>query len=213
MPLSRTSIILALDISGSMCATDIEPNRLTVAKEAAHDFVKDQVAGTRIGIVAFAGFAQLIVPPTTDKAKLTDAIDSLTTARGTVIGSAMLQGARRHRGREPGRAPVGPTSAAIQAHATPPRRRHRTAGRRLRARHHRLAHRRSEHRGIDPVDAAQQAAGQRVRVYTIGFGTTNPTRMVCHESNSVPARSTDGGFGGGFTVGTVRPEAACARLS
>ena len=69
MPLGRTSIILALDVSGSMCATDVPPNRLTVAQEAAREFVKDQVAGTRIGIVAFAGFAELIVPPTTDKAE------------------------------------------------------------------------------------------------------------------------------------------------
>ena len=82
VPLGRTSIILALDVSRSMCATDVEPNRLAVAQDAARTFVEDQVAGTRIGIVAFAGFAELIVPPTTDKDELTDAIDNLTTSRG-----------------------------------------------------------------------------------------------------------------------------------
>ena len=74
-----------------MCATDVEPNRLAVAQEAARTFVEDQVAGTRIGIVAFAGFAELIVPPTTDKDELTDAIDNLTTSRGTVIGAATMK--------------------------------------------------------------------------------------------------------------------------
>ena len=80
VPLSSTSIILTLDVSGSMCATDVSPNRLTAAQEAAKDFVQHQVAGTRIGIVAFANFAQLLVPPTTDKKALTDAIDNLTTS-------------------------------------------------------------------------------------------------------------------------------------
>src|SRR5215831_15012505 len=91
VPLGRTSVILALDVSRSMCATDVQPNRLDVAQQAARSFVKDQVAGTRIGLVAFAGFAELIVPPTTDRQKLTDAIDNLTTARGTVIGAAELK--------------------------------------------------------------------------------------------------------------------------
>src|SRR5262249_6429888 len=91
VPLRRTSVILALDVSRSMCATDVQPNRLAVAQEAARSFVKDQVSGTRIGLVAFAGFAELIVPPTTDKQKLTSAIDNLTTARGTVIGAATLK--------------------------------------------------------------------------------------------------------------------------
>ena len=54
VPLSRTTIILALDVSRSMCATDVDPNRLTVAQEAMLKFVEDQVTGTQIGIVAFA---------------------------------------------------------------------------------------------------------------------------------------------------------------
>ena len=50
-----------------MCATDVQPNRLAVAQDAARTFVEDQVEGTRIGIVAFAGSAEVVVPPTTDK--------------------------------------------------------------------------------------------------------------------------------------------------
>jgi Ca-activated chloride channel family protein len=196
VPLSRTSIILTLDVSGSMCSTDIAPNRLTVAQEAARAFVKDQVAGTRIGIVAFAGFAQLIVPPTTDKAKLTDAINGLTTSRGTVIGSAMLQALNAIATINPdvqAASPdnvVGGDQSAAPPGAAPPGDQYvpdiivlLTDG--------------ANTRGIDPVDAAQQVAGQHVRVYTIGFGTENPTQMVCTREQLGAASFDDGGFGGG----------------
>src|SRR5207249_7606442 len=85
VPIGRTSIILALDVSRSMCATDVQPNRFAVAQQAARAFVADQVKGTRTGLVVFSGFAQLVVPPTTDREALLKAIDSLTTARGTAI--------------------------------------------------------------------------------------------------------------------------------
>ena len=88
---SRTSIILALDVSRSMCSTDVAPNRLSVAQEAARSFVEKQPKGTRIGIVEFAGFALVLVEPTTEREKLLAAIDGLTTARGTAIGSAILR--------------------------------------------------------------------------------------------------------------------------
>ncbi|MCA9988429.1 MAG: VWA domain-containing protein, partial [Anaerolineales bacterium] len=91
VPLSRTSIILALDVSRSMCNVDVPPNRLTVAQEAALGFIEDQADGTQIGIVAFAGFAQLVVPPTTDKEILKEAVESFTTSFGTAIGSATLE--------------------------------------------------------------------------------------------------------------------------
>jgi Ca-activated chloride channel family protein len=90
VPLSRTTIILALDISRSMCATDVPPNRLTVAQEAALAFVEDQADGTQIGVVAFAGSAEIIVPPTNDKEVLREAISNFSTAIGTAIGSATL---------------------------------------------------------------------------------------------------------------------------
>ncbi|MCA9922599.1 MAG: VWA domain-containing protein, partial [Anaerolineales bacterium] len=91
VPLSRTTIILALDVSRSMCATDVAPNRLTVAQEAAMAFIEDQVDGTQIGIVAFSDFAEMVVSPTTDKELLREAVANLTTALGTAIGSATLK--------------------------------------------------------------------------------------------------------------------------
>ena len=62
-----------------MCSTDVEPNRLTVAQEAAREFVEDQPKGVRMGLVVFSGFAELAVPPTTDREALVAAIDVLTT--------------------------------------------------------------------------------------------------------------------------------------
>ncbi|MCB0035793.1 MAG: VWA domain-containing protein, partial [Anaerolineales bacterium] len=85
IPLSRTTIILALDVSRSMCATDVSPNRLTIAQDAALAFIEDQVDGTRIGVVAFAGFGEMIVPLTNDKEVLQEAIRNLTTSIGTAI--------------------------------------------------------------------------------------------------------------------------------
>ena len=91
VPLSRTTIILALDVSRSMCATDVDPNRLTVAQEAMLEFIEDQVTGTQIGIVAFARLAEIIVPPTQNKEVLRMAVANLTTSLGTAIGSATLK--------------------------------------------------------------------------------------------------------------------------
>ena len=209
VPLSRTSIILTLDVSGSMCATDVAPNRLTAAQNAAKDFVKHQVAGTRIGIIAFSNFAQLLVPPTTDKAALTDAIDNLTTGRGTVIGAATLQAIDAIASVNADVAPIAPDVEAQanqgggfgpengSAATTPPDTTPApvppggyepdiivllTDG--------------ANTRGISPVDAAKQAADRRVRVYTIGFGTDHPTDLVCSA-----AQLGAGGFGGGFGGG------------
>ena len=91
IPLSQSTIMLAIDVSRSMCATDVAPNRLTIAQEAARAFVEDQPDGTRIGIVAFTGFAETVVAPTDDKEALVQAIDNFTTAFGTAIGSAILE--------------------------------------------------------------------------------------------------------------------------
>ena len=190
---SRTSIILALDVSRSMCATDVLPNRLLVAQAAARSFVASQPKGTRIGIIAFAGFASVVVEPTTDREQLVGAIDALTTAQGTVIGSAILRSVDVISSINPEVAPVdssveagagdsfpgfdpatgepiGP--APVLPEAPAPKEGYvsdivvvLTDG--------------TNTRGIAPIDAAKQAASRRVRVYTIGFGTTNPTEMVC----------------------------------
>ena len=90
-----------------MCSTDVTPNRLAVAQEAARTFVENQPKGTRMGLVVFAGFAELVVPPTTEREELLEAIDGLTTGRGTAIGSAILKGLDAIAEINPGVQPVG----------------------------------------------------------------------------------------------------------
>ncbi|MGZ8700866.1 MAG: VWA domain-containing protein, partial [Gaiellaceae bacterium] len=118
VPYARTSAVLAMDVSGSMCATDVEPNRLSVAQEAAREFMEDQPKDVRMALVVFSGFAQLTVPPTRDREALVGAIDSLTTGRGTAIGAAMLKGIDAIAEANPQVAPVGdapePASAATE---------------------------------------------------------------------------------------------------
>src|SRR5580693_6323281 len=77
---SSATIMLALDVSGSMCSTDVKPNRITAAERAASAFIKSQAGGPRIGLVAFAATAVVLVPPTADTNQLLSAIGGLTTA-------------------------------------------------------------------------------------------------------------------------------------
>ena len=169
---SDTSIILTLDVSRSMCSTDVSPNRLSAAEAAAHKFVADQPGGTRLGLVAFAGTAQLLVPPTTDRDRLNTAIDGLATGDQTAIGDAVLAAvdalARVNHAIAPSRVKL--TSAE--------RRRNQFVGKYVPDVVVLLTDG-SANAGVDPLDAARQAADRGVRVFTIGFGTTRPTPLAC----------------------------------
>ena len=188
VPIGRTSIILALDVSQSMCATDVDPNRLTVAQQAARAFVEDQAEGSRMGIVVFSGSAQLAIPPTTDRKALLAAIDALTTARGTAIGSAILKGLDAIAEQNPDVAPVGdpPSGDVGEAGANgfvPDIVVLLTDG--------------ANTRGIAPLDAVPYAIERGVRVYTIGFGTTQPAALACSRTQlgADALNPQGGGFG------------------
>jgi len=87
---SSATIMLALDVSGSMCSTDVKPNRITAAEQAASAFIRSQAGGPRIGLVTFAGTAVVLVPPTADTKQLLTALGGLTTSFGTAIGEGIL---------------------------------------------------------------------------------------------------------------------------
>lgn len=207
---SSTSILLALDVSRSMCSTDVDPNRLVVAQGAARDFVKGQPDGTRIGIVAFAGIAGLIVPPTTDTGKLVKAIDGLTTARGTAIGMAILASLDAIAEHNPNVQPTGvdlggvpdidPSAGGeVDVDAIP------EAVGPFQPDTIVVLTDGANTLGVQPLVAAQQAADRHVRVYTIGFGTTEPSQPVCNldqvgrdiDTDSPIDIGGDPGFGGG----------------
>ena len=179
LPSNQQTIILAMDVSGSMRAADVQPNRLVAAQNAAKAFIAELPHNVKVGIVAFAGSAQVAQSPTVNHEDLVTAIDRFQLQRATATGNAIvislatlfpdagielesLQGGReRQRGfaidaeRKPKKdfTPVAPgsyTSAAIIM---------LTDGQRT--------------TGVDPLDAAKLAADRGVRVYTVGIGTVD----------------------------------------
>jgi len=90
LPSQHETIILAMDVSGSMRATDVEPNRLVAAQNAAKAFVAEVPETVRIGVVAFAGTATVAQAPTRNKEEVVAAIDRFQLQRATAIGSAIL---------------------------------------------------------------------------------------------------------------------------
>ncbi len=169
---SDTSIMLTIDVSRSMCSTDVRPNRLAAAQDAARTFVDDQPGGTRLGIVVFAGVAQVLVPPTTDRDRLHDAIDGFTTSLGTAIGNGVLASIDALSRVNPDIAPSTVTLSPAE------KRQDRFASRYVPDVIVLLTDGAAT-TGVAPRDAARQAADRRVRVFTIGFGTTAPAALAC----------------------------------
>ena len=90
LPSTQETIILAMDVSGSMRATDVKPNRLVASQNAAKAFLAELPRSVKVGIVAFAGSAQVVQPPTLSREDLVAAIDKFQMQRATAIGSAIV---------------------------------------------------------------------------------------------------------------------------
>jgi Ca-activated chloride channel homolog len=173
LPLQEQTIVLAMDVSGSMRAADVQPNRLVAAQEAAKSFVADLPRSVRVAVVSFAGTAAVVQPPTLSRDDVSAAIDRFQLQRGTAIGSGIVLSlatifpdagidlsqitGQREMPPAPGDkpkqefkpvAPASYTSAAIIL---------LTDGQRT--------------TGPDPVEAAKMAADRGIRVYTVGVGT------------------------------------------
>ena len=91
VPREDATVMLAIDVSGSMKATDVAPTRLDAAKDAARSFVGQLPEGIRVGVVSFASRPQTLVQPTDDRDAVIDAIDRLEPLDGTAMGDAMMQ--------------------------------------------------------------------------------------------------------------------------
>lgn len=189
VPTSETTIVLALDVSGSMCSTDVEPNRLAAAQAAAAEFIEAQPSGARIGLVTFAGVAGLAVPPTEDTEELLAALETLTTSRGTAIGQAILTSIDAIADLDPS---VPPTGAPVTGDTDG------DAGGDYAAATIVVLTDGANTQGVEPATAAAEAAARRLRVYTIGFGSTTPAPLVC---SSAQAGDFGQGPGGGFGRG------------
>src|SRR5712671_2857471 len=169
LPSSHETVILAMDVSGSMRATDVHPNRLVAAQVAAKSFIAEQPENVRIGIVAFAGTATVAQAPTRNKDELTAAIDRFQLQRATAIGSAILVSLATifpNSGIDIstfGTEPKGQKPSATTPKPVPPGSYNSaviillTDGQRT--------------TGPDSVAAARLAAERGVRIYTVGIGT------------------------------------------
>src|SRR6476659_2430939 len=90
LPSQYQTITLAMDVSGSMRATDVQPNRLAAAQAAAKAFVAEQPSNVRIGVVSFAATAAVVQTPTQNREDIITAIDRFQLQRGTAIGSGII---------------------------------------------------------------------------------------------------------------------------
>ena len=173
LPSQQETIVLAIDVSGSMRATDVLPDRITAAKEAAKSFVTELPRSVRIAVVQFAGTAAVVQAPTLSRDDVVAAIDRFQLQRGTAIGSGIvlslatlfpdsgidLSQITGQRNMPPGPndkprpefTPVAPGSYPSAAIIL------LTDGQRT--------------TGPDPIEAAKMAADRGVRVYTVGVGT------------------------------------------
>jgi Ca-activated chloride channel homolog len=142
-------VVMVTDTSGSMLATDVQPNRLTAAKEAARALADKLPRDFRLGLVTFGSTANQLVEPTTDKTRVTIAIDSLQVAGATAMGDGLALGL------DAARTPVDVGSGRP---------------RRLPAALVLLSDGAST-RGADPMTVAERARELGVRVYTVALGT------------------------------------------
>jgi Ca-activated chloride channel family protein len=185
LPSQQQTIVLAIDVSRSMLATDVEPNRITAAQAAAKSFIEELPKDIRVGIVTFAGTAAVVQTPTDNRDDLLAAIDRFQLQRATATGSGLLvslalllpdagidlesivfdSAFSRWGG---GGAPIDRTRKAEKAgkkELAPVAPGSYTSG---------VIIMMSDGRrttGPDPVQAAKMAADRGVRVYTVGFGT------------------------------------------
>ncbi len=94
VPVNRAAVVIAIDTSKSMIAEDVKPNRLDAARNAAREFIRAMPGSARIGLVAFSDYGTVLVPPSTDRQALAEALDRLQPQQATSVGSAILEALR-----------------------------------------------------------------------------------------------------------------------
>lgn len=176
LPLTERTIMLAMDVSGSMRATDVKPNRIVASQEAAKAFVNALPRDVRVGIVSFAGTAAVVQAPTTSREDIIAAIDRFQLQRGTATGSGIVLSLAtlfpddeieiaQITGQRMMPKPLGETKPKKEFKPVEPGSYGSAAiimltdGQRT--------------TGPDPLDAAKMASQRGVRVFTVGVGTTS----------------------------------------
>jgi len=193
LPSQYQTIILAMDVSGSMRATDVKPSRLVAAQEAARAFVAEQPRTTRIGVVSFAATASIVQSPTHIREEIVEAINRFELQRGTAVGSGILVALKmifpdvefdlrsyNPRGDAKKGVPLDPSRPADGAPPKPVAPGSYTSAAII------LLTDGQTTTGPNPIEAARMAGDRGVPVYTVGIGT--------------PKGETIGGDGWSFRV-------------
>jgi Ca-activated chloride channel family protein len=173
LPTQHETVILAMDISGSMRATDVEPNRLVAAQNAAKQFVAEQPENVRVGVVAFAGTATVAQAPTRNREDVIAAIDRFQLQRATAIGSAIIVSLATifpNEGIDIGALTYGPDISKKSEKTAAPAQKPVPPGSYASAVIILLTDGQRT-TGPDSLQAARMAAERGVRVYTVGVGT------------------------------------------
>lgn len=165
VPSAEGTIILTIDVSGSMTATDLQPNRLEAAKVAARSFIEKQPETVQVGVVSFSDNAFLVQAPTSDKDAVIAAINRLNWQRGTAIGRGLITSLEAIAEKTGGPAPTLDPSQPDAPQPTPmPKGQYQNAivvlltdG--------------ENNQWPEPLEIAQQAVDRGIRVYTVGIGS------------------------------------------
>ena len=179
LPTQQETVILAMDVSGSMRATDVQPNRLEAAQAAAKAFLTELPERTKVGIVAFAATASVVQAPTLSREDLVAAIDRFQLQRGTATGSGLIvalatlfpdagidisQLIYGRPAQSDSKAPIGQAKKPKEDFVPVAPGSNRSAAIILLTDGQRTT-------GPDALQAAKMVAERGIRVYTVGFGT------------------------------------------
>jgi Ca-activated chloride channel family protein len=168
VPREQATIILAIDVSDSMGATDVKPSRLAVALETAHEFVAGLPDQYKLGLIAFAPSADVLVAPTTDRAPVQESLDQLELAPGTATGEAIYAALATIKATQATEAPAdGPASQQPAARIV-------------------VLSDGKVNAGRSAQQAARAAADARIPVSTIAYGTDEGTVVIEGRTIEVP---------------------------
>ncbi|HWH95069.1 MAG TPA: VWA domain-containing protein [Baekduia sp.] len=164
VPVEHAQIMLLTDVSGSMLATDVKPNRLVAARRAAQRFIESVPKQVNVGIEAFNQTPQVLANPTTDRDALAAALGRLKSSGGTATGEAIQTATRVLRQAPPQNGKKPPSAIVLLSDG-------------------------ASTKGVAPLAAAQAAARLKIPVYTVTLGTAGGTITVPRDPDN-PAGGT-----------------------
>lgn len=163
-PKDQSNIVIVMDVSGSMAANDLQPNRLSAAKQAAQDFVNTLPANAKVGLISFNTAARVDASLTTDHNAVKQSIRNLNYGGGTAIGEGLEAALKQialqsDQTANPGKTPTANTNPPVPAVVV-------------------LLSDGKSNAGISPAQVTAEAKGQNIKVFTVGIGDRSAAPML-----------------------------------